>query len=225
MTNAGNIQELLGKAHSTKLDLINHLPEIQSAIEFGGVWNVDMVYLRYAMQKATAIGIEVDNLHPANMQDNIMYVQGDFRDDDVLEKIPKCDLVILYDIILHQVDAFNAFNSLVSKSKKYVVFHQPMFDPPNQALPNSMFYLPGNDLAKYGVDVEKLISFKVENPEDFGPQGITNPNKWHWGMSLDLVRTWFRFLGYKIIFETEPEEQMGWLWKDWVRWGCVAERI
>jgi len=194
--------------------------DIETVIEFGGVWKAEMAYLKNALKKAK-IGIEVDNIKPKKIPSNISYIQGDFRDPKLLGKLKPADLVILFDIILHQYDALSAFDKLVNKSKKYVAFNQPVFETPKSPIPNSMFFLPGRDYSVYETPITKLKSFRIEKVSDFGKEGFYNPNKWYWAMSSELIKTWFEFLGFNIIYENEEPVD---LWNGWKRWGCLAKR-
>jgi hypothetical protein len=225
MTQKEDLESLMKFAITTKLELIDKVEEVETVLEYGGVWRVDMLYLKYCLNKGALSGIEVDNLPPITKWPEITFLQGDFRDSSLLEQTPQADLVLLYDIILHQANVMHTFRSLIAKAKKYVAFNQPMFDIPGHALPNAMFYLPGSDLSKYGVSVGERGSLKVEKPEDFGPHGLDNPNKWHWAMSPDIVRTWFRFLGFRIVHEAREKAEVKWLGQGWVQWGCLAERV
>ncbi|MCL2931988.1 MAG: hypothetical protein MGG11_06795 [Trichodesmium sp. MAG_R03] len=44
-------------------------------------------------------------------------------------------------------------------------------------------------------------------------------------MSQSLVKTWFTFLGFEVIFENKEPGTDNYPWEGWLRWGCVAKRV
>ena len=136
------------------------------------------MYLKHCIKNGAQLGIEVDEFQPKYCPSQIQLVQGDFRRQEVVDKTPSCDLVILYDIMLHQANCFQVFRSLTAKASKFVVFSQPMYAPKNLPMPNGLFFIPGENLEKYGGYVKEskksIKGFQSETPEDLGERGLDN---------------------------------------------------
>jgi hypothetical protein len=224
-----NYSSVVKLAMPGKLELLNKCSPVSSAVEFGGIWRVDMVYLKHCIKNGAKVGYEVDEFKPKYCPNQIRLVQGDFRSQEVVDKCPGADLVILYDIMLHQANCFQVFRSLTAKASKFVAFSQPMYEPKNLPMPNGLFFMPGEDLEKYGgyiKDSKKLIKgFNSQTPQDLGERGLDNHAIWLWAMSPSLVRTWFTFLGFEVVYENKEEGADNYPWEGWLRWGCLAKRV
>lgn len=72
---------------------------------------------------------------------------------------------------------------------------------------------------------KSIKGFQSETPEDLGERGLDNHAIWLWGMSPSLVKTWFTFLGFEVIFENKEPGADNYPWEGWLRWGCVAKRV
>lgn len=83
----------------------------RSFADLGGIWAVDGGYARYAAEVHSAErGVVIDEdftdayLAAERRLPNLTHVHGNFGDRDVAESLGHVDLVLFFDVLLHQVD-------------------------------------------------------------------------------------------------------------------------
>jgi hypothetical protein len=84
-------------------------PSAKSFADLGGVWNVNGAYSRYALKRhALDRGVLVDTDFPEGLAQELTgiprleVVKGDFSDPDVVRRVGNVDVVLLFDVLLHQ---------------------------------------------------------------------------------------------------------------------------
>lgn len=205
-----------------KIDLIQRCLPVESVADFGGTWGVDA---GYAVKCATDFQVRrvflIDEVRPKiDLPKNITFIQGDFTSELILEQVPKVDLVLAFDIILHQYGPLRILHAMLEKSNKYIAIHQPTIKEDFLKHESEMLFLPG-------ITDGKTCRLVHPGPKVVGvpySKGFFNPitfntNYWLWGIPKHLMRVWVEARDFEIVFENVEEIN-----KVWCRWGFVAQR-
>lgn len=115
------------------IDRVIGMNNITSFADLGGVWGVNGAYSFYLLEKhSIAVGYLVDNhftnevLRKAGSHPQLTLVKGDFCIESTLDKIPEVDLVLLFDVLLHQVK-WEDVCAYCSKKATFIVIHNPQW--------------------------------------------------------------------------------------------------
>ncbi len=208
------------KVNARKTELIQRCLPVESVADFGGTWGVEG---GYAVKCATDFQVPkvflIDELRPSvDLHTSISFIQGDFSSERILELVPNVDLVLAFDIILHQYGPLKMLMNLLDKTNKYIAIDQPTIKEEFLKFESEMPFLQG-------ILDEKTR--KAIYPGSMGagyPNGFWHPkdfrtNHWLWGIPKHLVKVWLEAKDFEIVFEKAEEIN-----KVWYHWGFVAQR-
>jgi hypothetical protein len=115
---------------------------IKSFADLGGVWGVDGEYTFYAMEThkiETAFLVDITFtealLQRKQKYPGLKIISGNFGDTGVARQIEDVDAVILFDVLLHQVnpDWDNILEIYASRTKSFLIFN-PQFIASNRTV-------------------------------------------------------------------------------------------
>jgi len=190
------------------LDLVLIKNEINSFADLGGVWRVNSGYSFYILdkkpiKKAYFVDETFTNAVRKKIQNypHVELIEGDFRYKKTMDKVPSVDLMILFDVVLHQPEWQNMLALCVPKSK-IVAIYQPQYIGEKTIrlldLPKDKYLELINEQEKGDY---KEIFKSPENIEKY--KQITKV--WQWGMTdKDLIEE-MKKLGYTLTEKIEEE--------------------
>lgn len=129
----------LDKLDPVKLALIDEVLNgeriISSVADLGACWGVDGGYCRYALEKEKVKkGVVVDQVITPDAKKwisenkNASGVTGFFGETSTIKKVGEVDLIIFFDVLLHQVKPdWNEVLNRWADQTKYVLIHNPMW--------------------------------------------------------------------------------------------------
>ena len=109
--------------------------DIRSFADLGGVWGVDGEYTFYAMKRhkiKTAILVDINVTEPVVEKEReypgLKLIRGNFGAEEVAQQIGNVDAVILFDVLLHQVNPdWDQILELYAKRTKCFLIFNPQF--------------------------------------------------------------------------------------------------
>jgi len=123
-----------------KIDLIDFIfnnlsPSPQTFADLGGVWGVDAAYTFYIMKKYK---INQGTLIDTNFTDSVLsrqtefpnlhLLQGNFGDKKIIDQLENIDVVLLFDVLLHQVGPnWDELLAAYTKKTKLFCIFQPQW--------------------------------------------------------------------------------------------------
>lgn len=129
--------EIVYPPHPGKLELIEQVARrIEGPwrfVDLGGLWGVHGVYAFHALAQPGCVGGTMVDTHPTrNFLDalagepRLTYVQGNFGDRALFERLPPFDVVFLFDTLLHQVrpDWHEVLRMYAAQASHILVFNQ-----------------------------------------------------------------------------------------------------
>ncbi len=205
-----------------KLDFIKKAMPAKSAVVFGDIYVVEGGYCKKCLDYGCDDVLLVDYTETENFQrlrienPNLDFYKGDFANPHFMKSFEQqYDISVVFEILLHQPTLLGALHLMLEKTKKYFCFAQPMLR--EQALSNSVVYLPGNKNKELYPLAEMHGQYNV-----FSELNV-NQNNWLWGLTPSFLRAALAGEGFKIIYENEHKPSV--LTDAWMQWGCVAERV
>lgn len=186
-------------------------PPPTSFADLGGVWRIEGAYSFYMLkQKGFQRGVLVDT----NMTETVhrkqranprlVLIQGDFGSADVAAKIGRVDVILLFDVLLHQVNPNwdEILELYASHTRCFVIYNQQLITG------SATIRLPDLGKEKYFEFVpmdEESPGYKAlfERPDELHPV-YRKPyrdvhNVWQWGITdADLLRVMQR-LGFRVV--------------------------
>jgi hypothetical protein len=197
-----------------KMGLIERCLPVESCIDFGGMWEVDGLYSRKCVELGIPRVTMVDTHESENWNRNqslrtgIDFRKGNFSEEAFMATIgDSYDLALAYDVLLHQIDLRRTLALMLSKTKKFFLFSQPIL--PDQLMPflNCMVLLSGsrarNLVPFHGHETGRLNYWK-----NFSDPTIIDTGHWLWGMTPSSVESLMAGFGWKPIHR---EFWRGWL--------------
>jgi len=178
---------------------------ISSFADLGGVWRIDGGYTFYILSK---YNIEKAYLFDTSISDaafskSINYPQLklyelDFRSDDAVSKISNVDMILLFDVLLHQVNPdWNDVLAKYAPKTNYFAIYNPQFDAKK-----TVRLL---DLGK-----EEYFRQVPHKPAETHYYGLLFTDRegevrnvhniWQWGITDDDLRGTMEKLGFKEIY-------------------------
>jgi hypothetical protein len=123
---------------SDKLRLIDHVyrsivPNANSFVDLGGVWNVNGAYSLYTIRKhRLSSGVIVDTDYPSGLEEKLTRtsglraVHGDFTCSEVIKSIGTVDVAYFFDVLLHQANPTwaDVLSTYASVASCFVIFNQ-----------------------------------------------------------------------------------------------------
>lgn len=121
-----------------KIHLIDFLcqnDKIESFADLGGIWGVNGGYTFYGMRHykiKTAFLVDTDItkevLNKSKKYNGLTVINANFGNKDVVQKIGKVDAIILFDVLLHQVNPnWDEILEMYSPSAKYFVIYNQQY--------------------------------------------------------------------------------------------------
>lgn len=202
-----------------KHDLLDLAFPVKTVIDFGGAWCTH--YTVYAASRGAAVTM-VDIQDPRYPEackeaEKIRFIKRDFSKDNPTGDGPNtAELVVMFDVLLHQYDPLGTLRNLLSCSSDKVCICLPCLGEDVDIPHSSLVFLPSLE-PKYqqrfnpGLDHLYVDGFYL--PKTFS-RGC-----WLWGMFPELLRCWLEREGFHIT-----EERRGHWGGIWIKWGCVAAR-
>lgn len=129
--------EIVNPPHPGKLELIEQVARrIEGPwrfVDLGGLWAVHGVYAFHALAQPGCVGGTMVDTHPTRtfldalaQEPRLTYVQGNFGDSSVFDRLPPFDVVFLFDTLLHQVrpDWHEVLRMYAARASHILVFNQ-----------------------------------------------------------------------------------------------------
>lgn len=121
---------------------LNRAPDIKISADLGACWGIDGGYSRYLLDhhkldRAIIIDQHITDgtLAWAEQEPRAELVQGLFGNRTTIDKVGNVDLVIFFDVLLHQVAPdWNEVLEMWAPQTKYLLIHNPMWTVGTQTL-------------------------------------------------------------------------------------------
>jgi hypothetical protein len=201
-----------------KLRLLRSAMPAADAIVFGDMYIVEGAYARKCIDLGCKRALLVDTLESTGwLEGRLRYPTLDFRKGDFANPLfmrsfsEQYDIGIAFDILLHQAPLVSTINLMLEKVREKFVIVQPVLE--EQALPNSLVFLPGNTA------VEDLHPTWGET-HIFDLDQV-NHSHWLWGITPSFLRSLLASEGLEIVEEERLYDLPN---PRWSIWGCVAQR-
>lgn len=197
-----------------KLELIDtafRKEEIHSFADFGGVWNVHGGYTFYILNKYeisqaylvdtffTDIVIKFAKKYP-----QCKLIKGDIRDPSIVNEIDNVDLIIFFDVLLHEIN-WKEILSFCSHKANSIVVYQPQYLGERTVrlieLGAEKYFDLLPDVTMYKI-YKYLFTEKHKMVED-------SPAIWQMGITDDDLIETMNALGHRVIYTIE-----GGYWKN-----------
>lgn len=187
------------------------VPGARSFADLGGVWNVDAAYTRYMLRNFPIERASLaDTDFPAGLRERLSrwpqlrIVQGDFADPAVVQSIGPVDVLILFDVLLHQ--AHPHWNEVLARyadrCRAMVIYNQQwvrsdasvrLTDLP---IEEYLRIVPNRKADEY----RAYFSRRDEKHPTLGKRNIDIHNMWQWGISDRDLRAVMAGLGFEERF-------------------------
>jgi len=196
------------KPSHSKLKLIDIALEknkIQSFADLGGVWGVDGFYTFYILSqreisKAYIIDDHFTNklIKQAINYPQLQLIEGDFRFRETFQKIDKVDLMLLFDVLLHQVNWQEVLSLCTQWADLLAIYNPQLHGEKSVRLldlgEEAYFNLVPH--TKKGPCYEHLFTPKEEKD---------TPAVWQWGIcDADLINTLAK-LDFQLAYSRDEE--------------------
>jgi hypothetical protein len=183
-------------------------PSSKSFADLGGVWRVEAAYTIYALKtysinRAFLVDTNISPLLEQRLQQfpHLQVLRGDFGNEDILESIGPVDVLILFDVLLHQVHPHwdEILQRCAQLARVIVVYNQQYVRGPET------IRLTDLPLREYTAIVprrrDRLYDFIYEHASEIHPE-YHKPwkdihNVWQWGITDRGLRTLMSGLGYR----------------------------
>lgn len=116
------------------IDLALEKTKIQSFADLGGVWGVDGFYSFYILSKRKILKAYMIDDHftkkvvkQAMNYSQLQLKEGDFRLRETFQEIDKVDLILLFDVLLHQVNWREVVSFCTEKANSLAVYNPQFF--------------------------------------------------------------------------------------------------
>lgn len=233
MGNIGLVMKLMGNIRKkfshdglmkAKTDLIDYACGqigIRSFADLGGVWGVDGGYTFYALENYP---IErcylVDTDMTRKTEDKkkhhaqLTLIKGDFGSRDVVQRVPGVDAVILFDVLLHQVDPDwkDILRRYSALTKSFIIYNPQYIGPETVRLldlgEEEYFKNVPHDRNEepYATVFKKMDEIHPQH----GKKYRDIHNIWQWGIADNDLSGLMAELGYERIY-----------YKNYGKWGSL----
>jgi len=202
-----------------KLNLVRDIKSANSICDYGGLY---FVHGKYLLEGAEAIGaklaVEVDETPRAEFETNskvfeektggkVQYVQGDFREPALFKKIPKVEVSLLFQVLLHQENAVEVIKNVLSKTQKYCCIAQP-------CLKESLFTLPNGciNLQFYSENLKDELRSGAFWPKE-PPTDRFRTDSWMWGQTTSYLISILKGFGWEVDYALVVKNGFGKHWE------------
>lgn len=191
-----------------KLKLINTAfkkKKIISFADFGGIWNVHGGYTFYILSKyEISKAYLVDTFYTdtalrfAKKYPSCKLIKGDIRELETINKIERVDLIIFFDVLLHQIN-WKEVLAFCSQKADLIAIYNPQYQTEKSVrlleLGAKEYFDLLPDVTKYKI-YKHLFTEKHKEVEQ-------SPAIWQWGITDDdLIKT-MNVLGYSVIYHID----------------------
>ena len=196
-----------------KLGLVERCLPVRSAIDFGGMWEVDGYYskqclARFGIKKVTMIDAEESENWRANpaLREGLDFRKGDFSDERFMESIGQSyDLAIAYDVLLHQINLRHTLSLMLSRTKRFFLISNPVIPDTIMPYRNSLILLSGSRSPKL-IPFHEQWTKEIDYWCNFRDPSNVERNHWLWGMSPSFLESLMAGLGWQLVHKE--------VWKD-----------
>ena len=200
-----------------KTDLIRtavqKVPNCKSILDLGGVWRVNAGYTRYASEvlkipSCTLIDTDIsEGLRKKISRDpSIHFVQRNFGDRQFVESLGQFDAVILFDVLIHQVDPDwdEILRLYASKTRCFIIFNQQICNRASSIRATDLPLGDYLDMFRQGPKRRKTVEFVYAHRDEIHPQH-NKPYKdihniFQWGITDGDLRSTLKGLGFDEVF-------------------------
>ncbi len=196
-----------------KLGLIERCLPANSAIDFGGMWEVDGYYskqclVKFGIGNVTIVDADESENWRADpaLREGLDFRKGDFSNETFMKSIAQSyDLAIAYDVLLHQIDLRHTLSLMLSKTKRFFLISNPVI--PDAAMPyrNSLILLSGSRSPKL-IPFREQWTKEMDYWRNFRNPSIVERNHWLWGMSPSFIESLMAGFGWQLAHKE--------VWKD-----------
>lgn len=198
------------KINKNKLKLIDismNKNDVKSFADFGGVWGVDAGYTfhildNHVIEKAFLIDDIITPVvkEKAKKYEHLNLINGKFGDSKTLKQVSKIDLILFFDVLLHQVNPnWDDIIKLCSeKTKSFCVYNQQWLGKETVRFPEM-----SED------DYNKHVHISSEHPEH-SKLNKKHPTQkiawkdmhyiWQWGITDDDLISCFNKNGFELKY-------------------------
>jgi len=204
-----------------KLDLLRRALPARDAVVFGDIYGVDGGYTAKCVELGCERALLLDTHETAAWQrlrlerPELDFYKGDFADASFMASVRETfEVGVAYDVLLHQAPLLHTLHLMLEKVRERFLVVQPMLE--EQAVPNSVVYLPGNTDGTLHPYPELPDVYRVLDVRE------VNQSHWIWGMTQSFLRSALAGEGFEIVHEVACEElppNDSWSWR-----GYLAER-
>jgi len=200
-----------------KIDLIDsvfrHNEKIKSFADLGGVWRVEAGYTFYALKKYNPEKAYLVDLHftdivreQANKFPNLNLIKASFGTEKTAKEISKVDAVILFDVLLHQVNPnWDEVLTNYAQSTNYFIVYNQQFMKPGGTVrlldlgEEGYFQNVPHDKSHPGYrNIFDKLNEKHPNYVDRNWKDV--PDIWQWGITNEDLSAKMYELGFRQIF-------------------------
>jgi len=192
---------------SQKIDIIDFLfkndKSITSFADLGGIWGIDGGYTfyileNYNIEKAFLIDNIISNLtvSKSSKYPQLQLYSLDFSSDEAVSKVSNVDAIILFDILLHQVNPdWDEILTKYAAITKYFIIINPQFN----AEKTTRLLDLGKD--EYFKQIPKHITYEYSLLfTDREEEVRDSPNVWQWGIIDADIKTLMKNLNFEEIY-------------------------
>lgn len=190
-----------------KIDMIDYLFKTDNSVtsfaDLGGVWGIDGGYTfyileKYNIEKAILIDNIISNLtvSKSSKYPQLQLYSLDFSSDEAVSKVSNVDAIILFDILLHQVNPdWDEILTKYAPITKYFIIINPQF---NAEKTTRLL-----DLGKeeYFKQIPKHLTYEYNLLfTDRESEIRDSPNVWQWGIIDNDIKILMKKLNFEEIY-------------------------
>ncbi len=184
---------------------------LKTSVDLGGVWRVNGAYTHYlatkcAMKKAIIVDTDFTaaTLKRLEKHGAVHFVKGDFGDDGIVNDVGPVDVVVLFDVLLHQVspDWDEIIRKYAPLTRCCVIYNQQYVGG------GETIRLTDLPIEKYSEYAPRLADGVYRHIYDHADEPCPHYGKkwkdihlvWQWGITDDDLRRKLDAAGFREIF-------------------------
>jgi hypothetical protein len=199
-----------------KLDLLSRACALvpgglRTSVDLGGVWRVNGAYTHHlatklAMKKAIIVDTDFAAAALKRLEKHgaVHFIKGDFGDDGIVNDVGPVDVVVLFDVLLHQVapDWDEIIRKYASITNCFIVYNQ------QYVRGGETIRLTDLPFEEYTACVPRLANGIYREVYDHADEPCPRYGKnwkdihiiWQWGITDNDLRKVFDTAGFREIF-------------------------
>ncbi len=188
-----------------KVRLIAEIGSASSIRDFGGLY---IVHGKYLLEGAEHLGASYAQMVDATPREafstavrefldrnpgvEVDFLQGDFRQSSLYEKLRPVDVSLLYEVLLHQENAVEVLRNVVSRTERVICIAQP-------CLAEDLFALPAAavNFQFYPQELKDELREGSHWPAGEAPERF-DTSKWMWGQTTSFLISCLWGLGWQL---------------------------